>query len=272
MPQPLDRVHPAPTISVTPSALSNSAYAGHVAFVIATWAHIDGDVGSLLARMLKADIATGTAMYLALIGGEARKAALAAAAKEALPPWQQHLLSAVIKATKPSRDQRNSFAHHAWGTADELPGTLLLMHPRVVVESNVSRRQAHIIENTRIIRPIDLDRSRIMVFREKDFADAQRMALQATRLWNLLYMVIGDTVEVARRLLLSDGAVRSALKPLLRDVDDLTREILRRPNEDEPPPRGLYPIWDAEYWDKVDCGETDAANKSAMQLRGKADQ
>ena len=262
MPQPLSRVHSSPSISVSAASLSNSPFCSHVSYVIASWAHIDGDLGSLLAQMLKADIETGTAMYLALTGGEARRSALLAAADAALPEWKRLLLLATLKATKPSRDQRNDFAHHAWGTAKELPGSLLLMHPRVVVERNISYRQASIENGQRIIAPKDFDADRIMVYRKKDFENAREKASRSQLLFNLLYMVIQSlTIEQARRQLLNEPEIQPALQPLIRESDPLTQEILRPPIDGEPPPRGLYPNWDENYYARLDRGEIEPLNK-----------
>ena len=209
--------------------------------VIACWAHIEGDLGSLLARMLKADIATGVAMYQALVGGDARRSALAAAAAQALPEWQQILLQAVQKVTKASRDQRNEFAHGAWGLSKELPDAVLLMPTKIVVNRNVSMRQKHVENGATVLKPAQLDHSQVMVYRQKDFEEASTRALHAELLHALLYMVIGETVEQARRQLLHAHGVQQALQPLIRKSSPLTREILRPPADGERPPKGLYP-------------------------------
>lgn len=242
MPQPLSRVHPSPNVEIYPSAIANTRFAAHAMRVIACWSHIEGDLGSLLARMLKADIATGVAMYQALTSSEAKRAALAAAAKEALPEWQQLLLQAVQKATKASRDQRNDFAHSAWGNAKEIPDAVLLLPTKIVVERNVSMRQRHEIDGANnVIRPIGLDHSQVMVYKERDFVDASARALKAQGQHGLLYMVIGRTIEQARRQLLHEPEVQQALQPLIRKSSSAIREILRPPADDEPPPLGLYP-------------------------------
>lgn len=208
--------------------------------VIACWAHIEGDLGSLLARMLKADIATGVAMYQALTSSDAKRAALAAAAAQALPEWQQLLLLAVQKATKASRDQRNDFAHAAWGNAKEVPDAVLLLPTKIVVERNVSMRQRHVVDGTNVIRPIGLDHSQVMVYKERDFQDASDRALKAQAQHGLLYMVIGETIEQARRQLLHEPEVQQALQPLIRESSPAIQEILRPPADGEPPPAGLY--------------------------------
>ena len=186
MPQPLSRVHPSPNVEVYPSAIANSRFASSAMRVIACWSHIEGDLGSLLARMLKSDIATGVAMYQALTSSDAKRAALAAAAAQALPEWQQILLQAVQKATRSSRDQRNDFAHGAWGIAAEIPDSVLLMPSKIVVERNVSMRQSHNVDGASVIIPTGLDHSQVMVYKERDFDEASNRALHAQKLHALL--------------------------------------------------------------------------------------
>lgn len=103
-------------------------------------------------------------MYQSLHGAESKKAVLLAAAQKALPSWKYVLLQAVLKVTKSSRDERNDFAHHVWGTAEELPGALLLMHPNVVLEVNVSHRASALDHGRGIISPRTYDATRVMVY------------------------------------------------------------------------------------------------------------
>ncbi len=255
MPQPLSRVHSSPNVEIYPSAIANSRFASHAIRVIACWAHIEGDLGSLLAQMLQADIATGVAMYQALISSDAKRSALAAAASQALPDWQCLLLRAVQKATKSSREQRNDFAHRVWGVAKEVPDAVLLMPTKIVVDRNVTLRQRHSVDGANVIRPAQLDHSQVMVYKKPDFDEASDRALHAQLLHELLYMVIGRTVEQARRQLLNDPQIQRVLQPLIRESSPLTREILRPPAEGEPPPRGLYPNWDENYYARLDRGE-----------------
>jgi hypothetical protein len=241
MPQPLSRVHPSPKIEVYPSAIANSPFAAHVMRVIACWAQIDGLLGSILSRMLKAEIEAGTAMYQALVSADAKRAALSAAASATCPEWQQLLLQAVQKATRPSREQRNEFAHGAWGLTKEVPDSVLLMPVSIVVSRDVSMRKAKLGGGNDAVASNDLDHSKIMVYRKRDFTEASDRALKAQMLFGLLYMVIGETIEQARRQLLNEPLIQQALLPLTRESSPEVQAILRPPADGEAPPAGLYP-------------------------------
>jgi hypothetical protein len=211
--------------------------------VIAIWAEIESDLAVLLARMLKADIEIGVAMYQALTGGVGRKAAFLAAAETALKEWQVLLLRAVINASNGSRNTRNDFAHHLWATAKELPDALLLMPPSVAIDRHVKQIVGAPNPHTegRIITPQNFDYSKIFVYRKPDLDSALSAALDASVQHAYLYMIIGKPViEQARRLLLREPRVQQALQPLIRESSPEVREILRPPADDEPPPAGLY--------------------------------
>jgi hypothetical protein len=195
MPQPLSRVSLDGELYFSAGALRESPFAADVAYVIATWAHIDGDIASILSRLLNADIAVGTAMYMALIGSGGQKAVLNAAAREALPKWQCLLLQAINKVTASARDQRNYFAHHVWGVCSTLPDALLLTEAKTVVVYNVAMRQVvkRLDGGRGIIAPKPIDRSKVMVYRESDIATAVEGAERATRLYELFYAMLIST-------------------------------------------------------------------------------
>ena len=101
--------------------------------VIARWSDIDKTLAELLLLMLKSpDLKVGMAMFQALNSGEAKRAALLAAAAEALRGNvdDHNLFLAVLRTIKGSRDRRNEFAHQLWGVARELPDALLLVDPK----------------------------------------------------------------------------------------------------------------------------------------------
>lgn len=189
MPNPLSKVTPQGELWFSAGVLRNSSFSPEVAHTIALWAHIDGDLATILSKMLKADIAVGSAMYMTLTGGEAKRSVLAAAAREALPGWHYNLLMAILQVTKPSRNQRNSFAHHIWGSCTELEDELLLTHPKTIVDSNVSHRQRvkELPGGRGVIAPKLIDRSKITVYREIDFKNAVTDAQKASEIVTLFY-------------------------------------------------------------------------------------
>lgn len=216
MPQPLSRVCKTDTLVIDPGAINRRPdFAFPILRVIAFWAHIDGNLANILARMLKTDIRAGTAMYEALNGGEAKRAALFAAADHALPQWANLLLRAVVTASKASRNQRNDFAHHVWATCDELPDAIMLLSPSVVTRWATSRRQPYEMDGRSVIKPESLDHSRIMVYRQADFDSAVKASADADLNHIFLYDVISSLPDLGygagRRLLLSQPQIQQAV-------------------------------------------------------------
>jgi hypothetical protein len=216
--------------------------------VIALWAHIDGDLATLFSKFLKTDIATGTAVYQAFNGTEARRIALFAVAEVALPEWQLLALRAVWNATKASREQRHKFAHHVWGTSKQIPDALLLMHSSVVVAKNISHRQRtqHLPDGRGVIAPKDLDREKVFVYRQADFERAEKEARSASWLVTLLHPAIGERWhEVGRRQLWSEPRFQQAVQPLIRESSPEVQAQMSPPTHG-PPPKGISEEWDRQ--------------------------
>jgi hypothetical protein len=229
MPQPLSEVSAEGKLTFSAGVLRNSPFAVDVAYVIALWAHIDGDLASILSRMLKTDIAVGTAMYLSLVSSGVQKSALKAAAKAALPEWQEILLRAILVVTEPLRAERNRFAHWAWGHCSEVSDAILLTHPKTIVEHNASFRQRvlELPDGRGVIRPMPIDDTNIMVYREVDFQHAIESAERARDLYRLFYANVSDpSIPGPREQLLGDKDVRAKVDRLIDTAGDDAREML----------------------------------------------
>jgi hypothetical protein len=226
MPQPLSEVSTGGKLFFSAGVLRSSPFASDVAYVIALWAHTDGDIASILSRMLKADIAVGTAMYLSLGNSGGQKSALKAAAKAALPEWQEILLRAVLSVTDPMRAERNQFAHWAWGYCPEVLEAILLTHPKTIVEHNASFRQRVIdlSDGRGVIRPMPIDDTKIMVYRKADFERAVQAAERARDLYRLFYANLADpSVPGPREQLLGDKDVRAQVVRLAKSAGEEAR-------------------------------------------------
>ncbi len=213
MPERLFDVAPDGQLFFGPGVLRRSPFAADVAYIIALWAHIDGDLASILSRMLKADIAVGTAMYLSLVNSGGQRSALNAAAKEALPEWQQLLLQTIGSVAETSRTKRNQFAHRVWGHSSELPDAILLTHPKTIVNHNVSHRQrAEILPDGRgVIRPEPIDDKEILVYRQG---------------YRLFYAVFCYSGEGPKAQLLADPIVRKRLDEIGKNASEEAKAIL----------------------------------------------
>ena len=234
MPQPLSRVKPEADINIGPQSLHVfPQFLPRIMGVIAQWAHTDGDFANVFAMTLKADIEVGVAVYQAFNGLEARRTALFAAAKKALPEWQQIALDAVWRATKGSRDQRDRFAHHVWGYSVDLPDALLLMNSSVVVDRNISyRTRLEIKDGRHLVSPKDFDRSQVFVYREKDFDRAYMDALEANRLVTYLYWLVSNLPMLRdNKPLLNEPLFRRTVEPLMREKSAEIQALLRAGGE-----------------------------------------
>ena len=195
--------------------------------VIAVWAHIDGNLASVLTNCLKTDITTGAAMYQALTGGDAKRAVLLAAASTRLSPDDFAIFNAALRVIKPSRDRRNDFAHNIWAYSAQVPNALLLMHSSVVINQNVAWRQ-YIEDHKKPIEVRDgivrhvlpwppaykLDDSKIQVFKEGDLIRDLEIAEKADDivmwLWRITHNVGG--YDEGRTLLLNEPRIAAILQ------------------------------------------------------------
>jgi hypothetical protein len=180
--------------------------------------------------MLNADISVGTAMFMSLIGSGSQKAALNAAAKEALPEWQYLLLMGINNVTAAARIQRNNFAHHIWGVSEKLPHALLLTEAKTVVAYNISHREVveRMDDGRGIIAPKPIDCSQIMVYRKNDIAKAVEGAEHATTLYRLFYGTMdARSGRGPVDQLLADDLLQAQLKKIAGKSDPKTRVMLK---------------------------------------------
>lgn len=214
MPQPLSKVCSEGDIWFSARALRQSSFASDVAYTIATWAHIDGNIATIVSKMMKSDVATGAAMYASLVGGAAKDAALLACAKSSLENWHFLLLQAVLVATKASKDERNKFAHQIWGICPVLDDAMLLTPFTTLLASNVLRRQKFEVrsDGSGVIRPTEIDRSKVAVYRKADFANAVDEADKADHLFILFYATLDAlSSEAAQQQLIEHSDIQKAL-------------------------------------------------------------
>jgi hypothetical protein len=237
-PQPLSRVRRDASTHFDPDVLlTHPKLAVYPMATISRWARTDATLAELLSAMLKSqDLAVGMAMYQALVGGTARQSALFAAAEEALSTEDFWLLQAVIRANKPSRDQRNEFAHHLWGHSADVPNALLLVDPIVFVKHLTIRSLygrgtlsmlSHYTKIGKDLPSNQLDPSKVQVYREPALAQAVRDAGDAgTRAFFLNIAVdrerFGQGAVAMRQQLLAVPAVQRVFEALSREKKKAT--------------------------------------------------
>lgn len=182
--------------------------------VINTWAHIDYLATLITAKVLRADFKVVASMLVALTSADARRNAINAAIANGLPE-EAELFQAIQKAIKPSRQRRNDFAHHLWGTCPQIPDALLLADPR-----DISMRYAEYLEAEKAgtlssENTMFAEHSKIMVYRERDLNEEAQSARQASKFMMKFFILAEGQAasDEMRCKLLSDPRIQQALQP-----------------------------------------------------------
>jgi hypothetical protein len=178
------------------SVRQHPEFAAAIAYVIACGGFIDCTLASMLTLLLHAEPRAGTAMYMALSGAEARRAALSAAAKEVLTPENFAGFQDVLAKTKAARERRNDFAHHLWGFSKQIPDGLLLISPEAFAERDVSVAEVNReIAATKTVRlPAPLNPDEIQVYRKADFDESTRLLQAAVNSLDVLRIEIALSI------------------------------------------------------------------------------
>lgn len=166
-PQPLSKVNPKANFRFGNQTFQRyPALAVFVVQVVSLGAIAECKWSEILMHVLKKDHEIAMAMYQALSGGEARRAAVMGAAKKGLSDENFLLFQAVVKATTHARNLRNDFVHHVWGDSPELPGNLLLIEPDCILDWNMG--WLGFLEQV----PKEADKSRVKVWTPEALQEA----------------------------------------------------------------------------------------------------
>jgi hypothetical protein len=244
MPQPLSRF--APNLSVvfgSGLAPHDPQMASAVLNVISLWSQIEYNYSGILSRISKAEAVPIAAMFYAVVSGEARQAALFAAAKERLTPEQSSLVMGVIDTFKASRATRNSFAHHLWGSIPRRPDCVVLVHPKTFAKATAGFTEWSLKYPSGITFPADnppdpppqLDKSEVMVWQQKDFDHEVMAARVAYDRIVMLGFTVHDSpsADPMRRALLADPQIERRYK--LRLLEN-SPQPHAKPRDKKPPP------------------------------------
>lgn len=231
-PQPLSRVRRDAAIITGSVALrANPQLAGPLAKIIADGAGIDYVLGFVLTNILRADPETGMAMYEALSGAEARRAALRAAAQSKLPPEDFELFNALEIATESARRIRNLVAHFVHGHTKSIKDALLLIDPQAMIEVDVGIQKVNLemASMRRALAPPVLDKSRVWVYRFKDLQEASEVVDRALSLWSLFGMGIHYSTDYSLGV-----GVRTQLRAAPEVLAGLATLKKRKPPKGQP--------------------------------------
>lgn len=209
--QPLSRVKSKAGIKWGPDALKR--YPDLCCIVMDTislGSQIEYNWSVIIVDLLRAEPRAGMAMYEALAGGEARRAALMAASRVSLPKNDYLLVQAVEKALAPTRRNRNNFAHQIWGISDEVPDALMLINPAALreFEVGVATTNFEMSRGRKAKMFPDLDRASVMVWKKRDLEEARSSTIDAlsilatlTGALNQSYPVPGISAQARRQIL-----------------------------------------------------------------------
>lgn len=217
MPQPLSRFNPTLGFVLgSGNTPHDSRMAASVLGVINLWSQIEYNYGAILTRIASADAVIVAAVFQSMVSGEARQAALFAAAKERLTPEQAGLIMAVIDSTKASRKARNAFAHHIWGSLNTRPDCVILVHPKTLAKNSAELAEwgLRYPEGIQFPPPNDaamppappqLERSEVMVWQQPDFdKEVEAAQIAHNRVVQLSFTFDHPAADRRRRALLAD--------------------------------------------------------------------
>jgi hypothetical protein len=167
-PQPLSRVRPNALIMASPDAIvRRPRLAPLIAEIIARWADIEANVGTILSYVLRAEAAPVAAMLNAIVSASAQMDMIHAAGWAKLFDPELETFEAVIKIARAAAKKRNTIAHHVWAYSDDLPEALLLIDPEAYSEMFVKLQDA-LSQPDAGWTMLQADSERTMVYREND--------------------------------------------------------------------------------------------------------
>jgi hypothetical protein len=192
MPQPLSQVPGVTTFGFGTDTISAFPdLANLVLKTISAYSVADARLAEILAVLLKSEARAVVAMYTQITSSDVKKGMLKAAAAAILEPVPLSILNAVLDALDAPRNRRNDFAHHLWGWSEQLPETLLLIHPKAF-----TRARAAMIETKATQKPYTdanmMDRKLIVVYRRADLIESAEAAAHAAHITNSLYHLLGS--------------------------------------------------------------------------------
>jgi hypothetical protein len=206
-----------------PSSWKRPLLLKYVMLVIEHWSTTELRLLLILRHCLGGDPTIAAEMLLAIENQNIQRTVIMTATKAVLPKDDWPLVEAAFMSMNASRNVRNRFAHHIWGVADDMPDALLLLDPK-----DMAILMAQLVKQAAINKmagkepaPVDiddiLDRSKVMVWREKDFQLECDIAHRASTITDVISKFIfmtknGQSADSIRQSLLSDPLIQERLR------------------------------------------------------------
>lgn len=193
MPQPLSKVAPRAMLVMGGSSLrplQHNPPLGVMAMeAIISWSNVEAFLLDLYLQILGGPQSLAAISYLSLDTKGPKTAALKAAAQAALDEASYKLLDALLKRVNQAGKSRDKLAHWKWGYSPELPDAFMLAGPR----SN--------LKDFRSGQGGDYDRSKVIVFKQRDFEDIiNENDLLCRMSSKLLFILVKHPVNLDGRL------------------------------------------------------------------------
>jgi hypothetical protein len=138
---------------------------------IVEWGFIEFDIVMLFSQLCGGPQQDAFKVYAALKGDGPKAAALLAIIEDKFIDRDKEIFHVVRSWSKVCENKRNQIVHHVWGTIESRTDAVVLVEPMDY-----------------FLRTGDLDKSKVMVWTEKDFKDA---AQQCRRL-SVCYHALSD--------------------------------------------------------------------------------
>lgn len=206
-----------------PSSWKRPNLLKYVMLVIEHWSITEMRLLLILRYCLGGDPTIAAEILLAIENQGIQRTVIMTATKAVLPKEDWPIIEAAFLSMNASRTVRHRFAHHIWGVADDMPDALLLLDPKdmTIVMAQLVKQAAINKKAGREPKPVDiddiLDRSKVMVWRERDFQlecdTAHRSSLITEVISQFIFLTKnGQSVDSIRRSLLSDPLIQQRLE------------------------------------------------------------
>jgi hypothetical protein len=170
MPQPLSKINHTTPVLFHPKALTERPQlAVLVARAIAGWSEIEGQMGTLLVKMLDSSAKPALAMFSALASAPAQIAVVKAAAETVLDGEANEMVDAVLLLANRAATARHHLAHRVWGYSEAMPDALILADGRDISGHWMQSIAAlHKFANGDNPPDVDWPRDKLAVYRDRD--------------------------------------------------------------------------------------------------------
>ena len=150
-----------------------------IARIAAASAHLEMQLGLLLAALLRAEAKAGVAMYLSLSGARSRYAALRGAAEHRLDKGDRNAFAQLYARVRSAQKQRNMTVHAMWGATADKADALIWADPREMAVDLADRAIPPHVKRMDAMYVGSANSAKLMVWKERDFAAVEQAVSDA---------------------------------------------------------------------------------------------